>query len=159
MSRATLQNILQILEIAPQNPDAHFFACHQPVEEKMFWKRKSPHTPQPAPVSADNGSFQDIISDAERRGDRRTQLVFRLIQVADEAQKMQASMQFITDSYSDVLTDLTQNADQLLPGQLADDAQEIERLVIEAFEGINDLAERSADLVIKLSKAKVVPSA
>ena len=125
----------------------------------MFWKRKSPHTPQPAPVSADNGSFQDIISDAERRGDRRTQLVFRLIQVADEAQKMQASMQFITDSYSDVLTDLTQNADQLLPGQLADDAQEIERLVIEAFEGINDLAERSADLVIKLSKAKVVPSA
>ena len=114
----------------------------------MFWKKKKPE------VALDQLLAQQI-AEANASGDQRTELTYRLLLVAQEAQTMRVAMQNIVDNYSDGLSDLTHEACHLFPIPLAAEIERLECLVHENFEEIEALADRSGDLLIKLAPLQV----
>ena len=111
----------------------------------MFWKKK---------VVALTGEqfFIETIAAAHESGDQRIELTYRLLLLAQDAEKIRVSMQSIVDNYSDGLSDLTQRACHLFPTPLAAEVVGLERSVIDTFEMVEGLADTAQDLVIKLSR-------
>lgn len=95
-----------------------------------------------------------IIEAAQRSGDKKTELTFLLIQVAEEAKKIRASMEAITDIYSDALSDLTAEACHLFPTDLAVSIEDLETLTESIFEEVESLSDRSGDLVIRINRLR-----
>ncbi len=112
----------------------------------MFWKKQ-----EKSSVSEDE-KIRQLLEAARRSGDKKTELTFRLIQVSTEAEKIRASMGAITDIYSDALSDLTTEACHLFPTDLAVAIEDLEALTESIFEEVESLADRSGDIVLRISK-------
>lgn len=114
----------------------------------MFWKKKK------SEVLPDQLLARQIAV-ANASGDQRTELTYRLLLVAQEAQKMREAMQCIVDNYGDGLSDLTHEACHLFPIPLAFEIERLERLVRENFEEIDALADHAGDLLVRLAPLQV----
>lgn len=111
----------------------------------MFWKKK-------APIATGDQIIAQMITQAYGSGDQRTELTCRLLQVAQEAEKIRVSMQSIVDNYSDRLSELTHDACHLFPTPLAVQIENLERTVSNIFEEVEGFADASQDLLIKLNR-------
>lgn len=111
----------------------------------MFWKKK-------IVALKDDQLFIQTIAAANERGDQHIELTYRLVLLAQDAEKIRVSMQSIVDNYSNGLSDLTREASRLFPTPLAAEVEGLERTVIDAFEMAEGLADAAKDLVIKLSR-------
>lgn len=111
----------------------------------MFWKKKTP-------VMSDAQRVVQAIAHADANGEPRTELTYRLLQVAQEAEKIRVSMQSIVDNYGDGLSDLTREACHLFSTPLAVEIEGLERSIIDMFEEVEGLADKAQDLVIKMGR-------
>ncbi|KAA8693131.1 Unknown protein sequence [Pseudomonas caricapapayae] len=111
----------------------------------MFWRKKK------VPEVPEDQLFAQLITVAHASGDQRTELLYRTLLVALEAEKIRAAIRNIVDNYSDGLSDLTHDACHLLSAPLASELETLERLVIDNFESVEDLADRAQDVLIKLT--------
>jgi hypothetical protein len=113
----------------------------------MFWNKKLLTTDD---RPSDEVIFAQRIAQAHAKGDKRTELVHRLMLVSMEAEKTRVAMESIVDNYSDGLSDLTQEACHLFATPLASDISTLERLVSDHFETIENLAGTANELMSKL---------
>lgn len=89
---------------------------------------------------------------SRKTGDRRTELIFNLLTVSDEAEKMRMSMAKIVDVYTDSLNDLASDACHFFPTDLAVSIENLENAFSSIIEEVEFAADQSAQIVVRVSK-------
>lgn len=95
---------------------------------------------------------KNILNISRKTGDRKTELIFTLLTVSDEAEKMRESMSKIVDIYTDSLNDLASDACHFFPTDLAVNIENLENAFSSIFEGVEFAADQSAQVVVRVSK-------
>lgn len=100
--------------------------------------------------------INNVLNLSRKTGDKKAELIFTLITISDEAEKIRESMSKIVDIYTDSLNELSSDACHFFPIDLAVDIEDLENAFSSIIEGVEFAADQSAKIVARISKLGAV---